>query len=669
MLIFILFSGLNEARTQQKYKYYVAKNWDKFDCVVVVLDGRQGVNTEEQIDLLRFIEQQRQTNKDISVIVAFNKVDDPEDTEQSLLIKEARTEVERIFNIASTEQVMENILQGTQPRYSATSKSPVAITAMSAIHAFIYRSASRLSYDEFEQKIDPSLLDKLGKDSYGRRWNRFEKPEKIRKAYELIKDPEEFRDGIQASNYHYFSAALAHCVGGIETQNNLLQQQVAAEMSRLTHETDGLVSKLATIGFKLEKLGMSSEETNEKIFRKFVELHNKSVQHVFAEFEKPQDVHILAKPMKQLYQYALHCKTLEMWPSKRPEIIALAKKMILMQIADYLTFDHIFMDHPLTSSDFVMMYGSILNVANQPWFAQHFGTAKILLERKFQIASHSSSLPPQGQPGNRRRFHKTECTNCKKDLTKKSYKHGQPFCCGIFHATIEDFDPNGHAISCCKCQKQNFRHTGTFASSTPWDFCTTCNVRNSIASNRDDVLDPLMFQYSEEENDLVPCFPIAHEKHVHLKVSSSFSDPDHFGHIIWMFGRILQIEKGPMQPNVVAEDIKTTPVPENTVFHSATSTASTFKTAKSEGRVQKRKNHPTKPPPAFTFGAQDPPSGQAFHFGAQPSGSQAAETNNVSNSPSTFVVFGSGNTTSSTPYTPSFTFGNSGSGQFTFGTN
>ena len=106
MLIFILFSGLNEARTQQKYKYYVAKNWDKFDCVVVVLDGRQGVNTEEQIDLLRFIEQQRQTNKDISVIVAFNKVDDPEDTEQSLLIKEARTEVERIFNIASTEQVI-----------------------------------------------------------------------------------------------------------------------------------------------------------------------------------------------------------------------------------------------------------------------------------------------------------------------------------------------------------------------------------------------------------------------------------------------------------------------------------------------------------------------------------------------------------------------------------
>ena len=664
MLIFILFSGLNEARTQQKYKYYVAKNWDKFDCVVVVLDGRQGVNTEEQIDLLRFIEQQRQTNKDISVIVAFNKVDDPEDTEQSLLIKEARTEVERIFNIASTEQVMENILQGTQPRYSATSKSPVAITAMSAIHAFIYRSASRLSYDEFEQKIDPSLLDKLGKDSYGRRWNRFEKPEKIRKAYELIKDPEEFRDGIQASNYHYFSAALAHCVGGIETQNNLLQQQVTAEMSRLTHETDGLVAKLATIGFKLEKLGMSSEETNEKIFRKFVELQNESIQTVFQEFEKPQDVHILAKPMKQLYLFALHCKTLETWPSQRPQIIALAKKMVLMQIADYLTFDHIFMDHPLTSSDFVMMYGSILNVANQPWFGQHFGTAKILLDRKFQIASQGSSRPPQGHSGNQRRFRYTECWKCKKVLTKKSYKHEQPFCCGIFHATIEDFDPQKNSFSCCKCKRQILRsNVGGFGGDhTKRDFCNVCNVSHSIDWNRDDLLDPLMFQYSEEENDLVPCFPIAHEKHVHLKVSSSFSDPDHFGHLIWMFGRILQIDKGSNDSSFATQELETKPVPESAqteVCPNSTPTDNTFnfgfKTAKSESRALRRKNSPSTAAPTFSFGAPSPApapttTGRGFTFGAP--APAPAPTTTVQGG---FVYGGA--------------FGDTGSGQFTFGNN
>lgn len=43
--------GLNEAGADAKYRAYVENKWSTFDCVVVVMDGRQGANTEEQVGL------------------------------------------------------------------------------------------------------------------------------------------------------------------------------------------------------------------------------------------------------------------------------------------------------------------------------------------------------------------------------------------------------------------------------------------------------------------------------------------------------------------------------------------------------------------------------------------------------------------------------------------
>lgn len=52
-LVVVDIPGINEAGTSSKYKEYVVNQWHTFDCVVVVMDGRQGVNTEEQVDLLK----------------------------------------------------------------------------------------------------------------------------------------------------------------------------------------------------------------------------------------------------------------------------------------------------------------------------------------------------------------------------------------------------------------------------------------------------------------------------------------------------------------------------------------------------------------------------------------------------------------------------------------
>jgi small GTP-binding protein len=85
--------GINEAGASAKYKDYVDKNWHTFDVVVLVMDARQGVNTDEQLDLLELAKNNLETSKSLPLIVLCNKVDDPDDEEQAALLAEARTAI------------------------------------------------------------------------------------------------------------------------------------------------------------------------------------------------------------------------------------------------------------------------------------------------------------------------------------------------------------------------------------------------------------------------------------------------------------------------------------------------------------------------------------------------------------------------------------------------
>ncbi|CAB9529759.1 Nuclear protein 96 (Partial), partial [Seminavis robusta] len=96
-LVVVDIPGINEAGACSKYKDYVIEKWDTFDCLVLVMDGRQGVNTEDQVFLLNLVENNSKRREEVPIIVLFNKVDDPSDKEQAELVLEAREELARTF--------------------------------------------------------------------------------------------------------------------------------------------------------------------------------------------------------------------------------------------------------------------------------------------------------------------------------------------------------------------------------------------------------------------------------------------------------------------------------------------------------------------------------------------------------------------------------------------
>jgi GTPase SAR1 family protein len=96
-LVFIDIPGLNEAGSKSLYSNYVNDMWTTFDCVVAVMDVFQGVNTEEQVQLLQLVKENVASKKDIPVIVLCNKVDDLENDEVMMLVDEVREKVNDIF--------------------------------------------------------------------------------------------------------------------------------------------------------------------------------------------------------------------------------------------------------------------------------------------------------------------------------------------------------------------------------------------------------------------------------------------------------------------------------------------------------------------------------------------------------------------------------------------
>lgn len=96
-LVLMDIPGLNEAGSQEMYQNYVNKQWNTFDCVIVVMDVVQAVNTEEQVQLLKLIQNNNSTQKNIPIIVLCNKVVDLSNKEVLVMVEEVRAKVAEIF--------------------------------------------------------------------------------------------------------------------------------------------------------------------------------------------------------------------------------------------------------------------------------------------------------------------------------------------------------------------------------------------------------------------------------------------------------------------------------------------------------------------------------------------------------------------------------------------
>ena len=422
-LVLVDIPGINEANTVIKYKDYVAETWMSFDGVIVVMDARQGVNTEDQVSLLKFVKEQL-PKKNIPVIILCNKADDPGDEEQEELVKEARHEVENIFGSSCLETSLETVIKSVNDKTSTNHRSTTLMTpvflAVSAIHAFIHQSASIMTREAFDN-FDQDLLEKLGREQIGRRrWNVLSEQEKRNEAYKVVK--EGYQDGLQDSNFDKLMKALEYCFGGESRQLGIINLQINISLQSLLKRptiSEGIALLVRGVHEKRKLLQVSSDAVSDRIanldlVESFWDTYMSLEDEVFDKLEDDfaEGISRLAEPMNELISYHNVLTCFPDWNDEPDRVVGSMKKLVKRYVAHLLKMR---MNEQgkeikdLSSHDWIAIWGSVLLMSYSKVFCQTFGQEKIIIESLL----HEANFKRLGHVNRK-------CPGCTQDLKSSS---------------------------------------------------------------------------------------------------------------------------------------------------------------------------------------------------------------------------------------------------------
>lgn len=653
-LVFVDIPGINEAGTLNKYKDYVDDKWDSFDCVVVVMDGKQGVNTEDSVCLLNLAQKNCAEKKNVPIIILFNKVDDPNDKELVMLAQEARETIKKIFGKPAPVSPFQDALPevkgspnlafgkggngnpsskfafgassggSSSPRFAlgmsfdedscpesefgasgvrafrktarvkrvhvrsnsksnrsklrplsastpgpehtadpalasptvessskpgfgfslpslvpgfVTSSTPASapfvfgagpvttdledglfFIPISAMHAFIHQSASRMSIEAFSRFFDRELIDKIGRDQIGRRrFNVLSDEERIEETFAVITDPEVHIDALSESNFDKFMTALADCVGGSAKQEKLIEHQMESILKSINPETDStkpdevmIATKLHFVYQQFQTLRGTQEASThfvKKLKTAFVEAYSVLESNSLRQLGAlgPDGVNQVARPIEELLCFFkffndigvdecefVHCEMKAFVRSFISNLLAQAAtrhcdmtnwKISLKHDEDTSAWT------TLSPVDWSNIFESILLLSYDRRFCEEFGREKIMLER---VSRQADAI-----------------------WSTKATQFGQcPLCKGVLVA----LDSRDFSIACHSCQKVFVYGKDTGSSCVPEGYGV---IRRPNQSN---------VAWLKANWKTVPTRDLTK-----VRIPESLADPDHFGHVVFKY--------------------------------------------------------------------------------------------------------------------------------------
>ena len=176
--------GLNDARTKDVYYKYLEDNFTKFNLIILLVDIQSGLNTSDEMDMIRFVSSNVKHHKDngrkIYTLVVVNKADDMQWNEESHNL-ELNGELKEIY-----EQVVNTVK--TEFSLKEVQDQLIAIMPLCGHDAYLYRMIKKHGA---EIKLTPEQISKIGINQMGKQFSK-KKPEEqktvIRKILNFVDD-------------------------------------------------------------------------------------------------------------------------------------------------------------------------------------------------------------------------------------------------------------------------------------------------------------------------------------------------------------------------------------------------------------------------------------------------------------------------------------------------
>jgi GTPase SAR1 family protein len=542
--------GFNEADLSSKYRDYVTNHWDQFDCVILVMDARHGVNTEEQIGLLELVKTNLKDKKDLPVIILFNKVDELDHEEEKEVLQEARDKISSVFGISKSRDIAKEIVDCSSDapdnlkNLSETGKYLPIFLPISARNGYVYRLAPVVDESRF-MELEKDLVEALGREQIGVcRWNRLTKAEKYKKAYEAISDPEVYKEELRTSNFDGFLQILSHCIGGKTTQDTLLGRQVELSLKSLKGKP-GLAKTIDTLYDKMQVFGSRRPETLKTSFWKVYQELEEATLKVFPE---PGSAPELSAPIRELVLYH-HLAVKANWPEEVDRAIKRSKLYLNLMVDAALKYEKEKHTIEEIGPTVRLLLSDMLAMSGNQHYMEHFNLTKAILEDAYQHAPSPLTGPA--------------CSKCNKSMIltdshlryagscneNNGFSCDKPNCGGVMSRSgkCKKCGSGGHYVTCpnSKCGSTFV----TFGCSSSVNCRGGCWQSFQILKPDSSKRGEFVFKDGQWMAAVTP------DTVVDLSIfDRGPSDPTHYGHPFWIFCHWMEVLQSPTLEEQSADD-------------------------------------------------------------------------------------------------------------------
>lgn len=197
--------GLNDARTKEVYYNYLEKNFYKFNIILFVIDIQSGLNTSDEMDILKFLssniaKHKTESNKNIGLLGIINKADDMQLNGNKLeVLGELGEMFEQSTNTIAQEFTSNNI------RDKLLGCIPVC-----GLDSHLYRMIRK--YKDINKLTDENIL-RIGVNEEGSKFRRLSKEEQRKKIQSKINNTGFVDDMIVLTGFAQIEQALNKYIG------------------------------------------------------------------------------------------------------------------------------------------------------------------------------------------------------------------------------------------------------------------------------------------------------------------------------------------------------------------------------------------------------------------------------------------------------------------------
>lgn len=519
------------AQDTTKHQKYVTEKWNTFDAIVVVMDGKKGIS-DDDVTLLKLVKENL-ARREIPAIILCNKIDSADDEKLARHAAKAQAKVEKIFSQIA-EGAAELIIR-TEPNEVVKPSKPSFIPC-SALHAFAYRAGARLTVYQFEE-FDPDLMDCIGKVHFGSKtWKKMTHEERFRKTHAILADPKQFKDGMSDCGYDKVMTDLEHFLGGVQTQEHLIQKQIDHSLYQLSpFQSEWISYTLFSAYQKQVKLSAGSIKSNENddvananqlrlreaFWTTFEEYQAGTFQKFVNAF--PANIHMVADPLQELMYYH-KLVLLAKWEGEEKVVVNRMKLYVQHYIQFLIRHEHETQGNSSWSAtstispiDWSVIWRSILLLSFDKTCCEFFGRAQIICQTLAREADNWKANRFNGIDKN--------CPRCHVELEMTKKKPFVPRCkgCLVVYLPEEDIVQTS---DCFYCGNGNVGETHQ---------CANCKYMHLELLNLEEWL---RYSYAED-GELVPANVDKYQKVVHLEILDSLDDPRHFGHPLYKFSNFV----------------------------------------------------------------------------------------------------------------------------------